>query len=218
METFMKNHKISKIAFLALLAVGISFQSQAMKRFEKVRLGLAVIPEEKEDDLGAMPEDDPASLTFRIHKEEDKQKLLTFILRDAKRALTLDLQSHEPSTKIKAENILKEIKEAIENDLDYFVQTPLIVFLTDHDCPVAVEVLATHTGSGMHDQKGRTALIAAAEHGYLEIVKVLLALGANPHKKDNSGRTAAMYAQERKDEEMVAILQLAGKKYPKSKN
>ena len=56
---------------------------------------------------------------------------------------------------------------------------------------------------------GITALIYAAEHGNLEIVKYLVEKGANVNIKDNHGRTALDLAE---TEEIKKVLRKAGAK------
>jgi uncharacterized protein len=59
----------------------------------------------------------------------------------------------------------------------------------------AVKVVTTLLDAGAHiddrDDRGRTALMIAAEGGHLEIADVLLARGADPSLKDKAGKRAA---------------------------
>lgn len=54
---------------------------------------------------------------------------------------------------------------------------------------------------------GKTALFQAAKRGYLEIVKMLLARGANPNHRDNYGRSALDIAKDRNHDQVVSMLQ-----------
>ena len=53
---------------------------------------------------------------------------------------------------------------------------------------------------------GWTALMVAARYGHLEVVKVLLAKGADVNAKDNAGNTALMVAAKYGHPEVVKIL------------
>lgn len=56
------------------------------------------------------------------------------------------------------------------------------------------------------DKHDRTALIHAAEKGYIQVVSALLAHGADINAADSNGMTALMYAAERGDMNMVDLL------------
>ena len=61
--------------------------------------------------------------------------------------------------------------------------------------PQALEVVAFLLGAGAHvddrDDRGRTALMIAAEGGHAQIANLLLARGADPSLKDKAGKRAA---------------------------
>jgi ankyrin repeat protein len=61
--------------------------------------------------------------------------------------------------------------------------------------PQALEVVAFLLGAGAHvddrDDRGRTALMIAAEGGHAQIANLLLARGADPALKDKAGKRAA---------------------------
>lgn len=58
---------------------------------------------------------------------------------------------------------------------------------------------------------GTTALMAAAYHGHVETVKLLLAAGSNPNA-ERDGDTALKFAKEERHMEIVELLRAAGAK------
>jgi ankyrin repeat protein len=54
---------------------------------------------------------------------------------------------------------------------------------------------------------GRTALMAAAQAGRAETVRVLLAAGANPRLAAADGRTALAIARDARNSDVAALLQ-----------
>jgi Ankyrin repeats (many copies) len=60
------------------------------------------------------------------------------------------------------------------------------------------------------DPKGRRALILAIDHGHVDIVRTLLAHGANPNLPDAHGATPRSAAHTRGNFEILAILQRGG--------
>ena len=58
--------------------------------------------------------------------------------------------------------------------------------------------------------KGITALMAAVIFGYDEIVKILIAGGAEVNQRTNDGSTALDFAKDKGFSEIVRILQAAG--------
>ena len=57
-----------------------------------------------------------------------------------------------------------------------------------------------------------TCLMHETEHGNSEIVRLLLAHGADVTQRDKAGKTALMYAEERRRTEIARLLQEAGAK------
>jgi uncharacterized protein len=60
------------------------------------------------------------------------------------------------------------------------------------------------------DAKGRRALILAIEYGHVDIVRTLLAHGANPNLADTYGATPRSAAHARGNFEILALLQRSG--------
>ncbi len=60
------------------------------------------------------------------------------------------------------------------------------------------------------DWKGMTFLMNMALRGQTELVKALIAKGANVNLQSNEGKTAADYAQENKHSDVVELLRAAG--------
>jgi hypothetical protein len=56
------------------------------------------------------------------------------------------------------------------------------------------------------DDKGRTALVLAAQQGHCELVKLLLDLGAHIHGRDDTGTTALIWAADAGHCEVVQLL------------
>jgi ankyrin repeat protein len=59
-------------------------------------------------------------------------------------------------------------------------------------------------------QRGMTPLILAAEQGHVEVVKVLIAAGANLEARAKNGRTALTWARISKQNSIVRLLKIAG--------
>lgn len=60
------------------------------------------------------------------------------------------------------------------------------------------------------DPKGRRALILAIEHGHVDIVRTLLAHGANPNLPDSHGTTPQIAAHARGNFEIQKALERSG--------
>jgi ankyrin repeat protein len=60
------------------------------------------------------------------------------------------------------------------------------------------------------DEAGRTALMLAVTEDKLEMVRVLLARGADPNAADNTGHTPLQQANKRNLREIAALLEQAG--------
>jgi ankyrin repeat protein len=60
------------------------------------------------------------------------------------------------------------------------------------------------------DEAGRTPLMLAVTQGKLEIVRLLLARGADPNVADNAGHTALQQATKRNLQDIAALLEQAG--------
>src|SRR5205085_12445323 len=58
--------------------------------------------------------------------------------------------------------------------------------------------------------RGHSPLLEAAANGRLEIVKVLIAHGADPHARTDAGKTALDFATERGHDELSDYLQAHG--------
>jgi ankyrin repeat protein len=57
-----------------------------------------------------------------------------------------------------------------------------------------------------HDEEGYSVLMAAAEMGHVDIVKMLLDKGAKKNAKDEEGNTALGYAEAEEHEEVIKLL------------
>jgi len=72
--------------------------------------------------------------------------------------------------------------------------------------------LANRYALNVKDQKGQTALMAAAYRGHTDCMKVLLDKGANVNIIDKAGKTALMYAREKNHTEIIEVLKQYGAK------
>jgi hypothetical protein len=70
--------------------------------------------------------------------------------------------------------------------------------------------LGDHPNINGRDGKGRTALILAIQHDRVDIVKALLAAGANPNLTDAQGRSPMIAAHFKGDFVIVKTLEKAG--------
>ncbi|MBM3116070.1 ankyrin repeat domain-containing protein [Jeongeupia naejangsanensis] len=73
------------------------------------------------------------------------------------------------------------------------------------------QLLADGASPNSVDEEGWSALQAAAENGYLEIVEILVRAGANIHYSF-SGKTALQFAVSAKQEKVVRYLKSVGAK------
>jgi ankyrin repeat protein len=79
----------------------------------------------------------------------------------------------------------------------------------EYEYPKIVEILAAaiETDLNRPNNNGATPLIIAILNGHLEIVKILLGLGADVNAKDSNGRTAFYLASETGHTEIVQLLE-----------
>lgn len=79
----------------------------------------------------------------------------------------------------------------------------------------AVRVVLAHGGevNGRESESGNTALMLAANRGFLEVAHVLIAAGADVMAKANDRWTALEAAEMIGDEEMAALLRAAGARH-----
>ena len=78
---------------------------------------------------------------------------------------------------------------------DKSTPSPLILAVESGDFSLVKKALETaDTNIHARDDLDRTSLILAAKRGYLEIVDILLAAGADPNAKDQQSQTALTYA------------------------
>ncbi|MEM4367119.1 MAG: ankyrin repeat domain-containing protein [Candidatus Anstonellales archaeon] len=62
----------------------------------------------------------------------------------------------------------------------------------------------------VEDEEGKSALMHVAEHGYIEVVKLLIKLGVQVDLQDKYGQTALMHAAWNGNRETVSVLLNAG--------
>jgi ankyrin repeat protein len=60
------------------------------------------------------------------------------------------------------------------------------------------------------DRQGKTLLMLASEYGLVEVVKMLLTMGANPNDRNSVGRTPIMFASVEGHKEVVELLLSSG--------
>lgn len=102
------------------------------------------------------------------------------------------------------------LRFAIDKD-DFEDQFHLMHILPRKGCPLAIAVLLDHgCDSNYIVGRRRPPLCAAAKHGHLAVVEVLLAGGANPDLPTASGKTALMIACEKSNPQIVKVLLAAG--------
>src|SRR5439155_27140437 len=70
------------------------------------------------------------------------------------------------------------------------------------------DLLAVGINVNGQDEKGKTALMAAASEGNIEIVKIVLKQGDDVRLRDNENRSALEYADE-ENQEIILILKTA---------
>lgn len=104
------------------------------------------------------------------------------------------------------ENLLKVgANPAIQNDKK---ETALIVSINNHRTTAALAIIPVMTQEALNaqDYLGNTALIYAASLGDLDVVKALLAKGADLSIKNNKGETAFIVARALKRTAAVDLL------------
>jgi ankyrin repeat protein len=72
--------------------------------------------------------------------------------------------------------------------------------------------LASGMSPNVRNKYGRTALMAAAEFGHVDILKTLLTHGADVNLKGTEGETALSIARKRQKQDIAALLTAAGAK------
>lgn len=63
---------------------------------------------------------------------------------------------------------------------------------------------------GARDSEGRNALMMAVDEGRIDLVEMMLGLGADPKATDNFGNSALSRALKKKNKQMICLLQPAG--------
>jgi uncharacterized protein len=79
--------------------------------------------------------------------------------------------------------------------------------------PADAVVLLLRSGAVVDGQRApgdATALIVAAQHPQLEVVRILLAAGADPTAQDDEGDTPLGLSVRRGDQQMAQLLRLCG--------
>ncbi len=85
--------------------------------------------------------------------------------------------------------------------------TPLMQALEDHKPKIAFDLLEQQvTDINKQNNKGETALMMAANYGYLNIVDKLLEKSADPNLQDTAGFTALMYATIKRHRGIIELL------------
>lgn len=99
------------------------------------------------------------------------------------------------------------------NFVDNTYRTPPIVYAAMYRDKALTKILIdkganvnAKTGSGYNVKPGFTALIEAAYHGDVEIGRLLLEHGADPHAETNGGTTAMSNARNRGHKKFMALL------------
>ncbi len=82
----------------------------------------------------------------------------------------------------------------------------LFITIEHHDVTDVLNLLLRNVDFELNDVYGRTPLIAAAENGYSDLVKILLENGANPNASDRLGVTVLMEVVLLEEIESVANL------------
>lgn len=87
--------------------------------------------------------------------------------------------------------------------------TPFLIAASRGHAVILVHLMR-HVDVDIHasDREERTALSLAAEQGHLDVVRLLLSLGANPHHVDRRGRNCLHYATQRSHERVTSVLLL----------
>ncbi len=75
------------------------------------------------------------------------------------------------------------------------------------DAKVAARLLTERCDINAANHAGQTALMMAALFGRTDVVKLLVAHGADPTRKDLSGNTAAGLARQQGNAEMAALIE-----------
>ncbi|KAG2471436.1 KN motif and ankyrin repeat domain-containing protein 2 [Polypterus senegalus] len=84
--------------------------------------------------------------------------------------------------------------------------TALAAFRSDSDLETVMQLLRTGEVNAKASQAGQTALMLAVSHGRIDMVRALLACGADVNLQDDDGSTALMCACEHGHVEIVKLL------------
>ena len=75
------------------------------------------------------------------------------------------------------------------------------------NAPRVDKLVRTNVDINARDAHGFTPLILAAYSGHMEVVRILLSAGANPHLTDNRGVNATMYALSQHHLDVVELIE-----------
>ncbi len=140
---------------------------------------------------------------FKGHVETVK-KLLTYLTARYSKNLALLLASQAGHAEIIDVLIEKnaEVNVYIEN-----YNTPLFQVISQNKMDAFKKLLAApHINLAHEDEEGVIPLLLAAYHGRLDMIKLLIEKGANPHIKNSEGKTALDMATLNKKQEVIQYL------------
>ena len=149
------------------------------------------------------------NIAIRDNNKKELNKVITAAVKFNKRSLTNNDFQTVDITKAKQAKVNIAVHENNVNLVVNMLHEPE-VFVGDFDTPEVMAALLAVEGVDLNmwkDSDGKTALIIAAEEGYMNVVKLLLDVdGVDPNIADEDGKTALIHAAHEGHAQVVTLL------------